>query len=258
MSVISPRTRNTGCGTQQLLRIRLHLAGRGPNNSSLFPPLAAVTVVASHSIARPIALRATGSHPSGRSSEKLPAHWSDTFILSCPRLAHKRKMILLDKTGKNHYTTNRRGADCIGPAFHPASQKIDRSAGNWGGQSFLLSSSFFWENFAMTSTVRRITSTIRLNRVRTNVSSARVSKRVIRHLSGLRLPASASCLERHERLAGRGPNNSSLLPPLAAVVVVALRLQGSGQGTSPKKVSSRNLCFVLCNNRRISDAGWKA
>ena len=26
-----------------------------------------------HSIARPIALRATGSHPSGRSSEKLPA-----------------------------------------------------------------------------------------------------------------------------------------------------------------------------------------
>ena len=26
-----------------------------------------------HSIARPIALRATGSHPSGRSSEKIPA-----------------------------------------------------------------------------------------------------------------------------------------------------------------------------------------
>ena len=26
-----------------------------------------------HSIARPIALRATGSHPSGRSSEKVPA-----------------------------------------------------------------------------------------------------------------------------------------------------------------------------------------
>ena len=197
---------STGCGTQHLLHIRSQLAGHGPNNSSLFPPLAAVSVVAGHSIARPIALRATGSHPSGRSSEKLPAHWSDTFILSCPRLAHKRKMILLDKSGKNHYTTSRRGADCIGPAFHPASQKIDRSAGNWGGQSFLLSSSFFWENFAMTSTVRRITSTIRLNRVRTNVSSARVSKRVIRHPS--------------------------------------LRLQGSGQGTS-KKVSSRNLCFIL-------------
>ena len=30
-----------------------------------------------HSIARPIALRATGSHPSGRSSEKLPAHHPD-------------------------------------------------------------------------------------------------------------------------------------------------------------------------------------
>ena len=39
--------------------------------------------------------------------------------------------------------------------------------------------------------------------------------------SGLRHPASASCLGRHLRLAGRCPNNSSLFPPLAAVVVVA-------------------------------------
>ena len=46
---------NTGCGTQHLLRCRSHLAGHGPNNGSLFPPLAAVAVVAGHSIARPIA-----------------------------------------------------------------------------------------------------------------------------------------------------------------------------------------------------------
>ena len=39
---------------------------------------------------------------------------------------------------------------------------------------------------------------------------------------GLRLPASASCKVLHARPAGRCPNNSSLLPPLAAVVVVAL------------------------------------
>ena len=39
---------------------------------------------------------------------------------------------------------------------------------------------------------------------------------------GLRHPASASCLGRHLRLAGRCPNNSSLFPPLAAVVVVVL------------------------------------
>ena len=43
--------------------------------------------------------------------------------------------------------------------------------------------------------------------------------------SGLRLPASASCLGRHSRLAGRCPNNSSLFPPLAAVVVVASHIQ---------------------------------
>ena len=29
-----------GCGSQRLLRCRLHPAGRGPNSSSLFPPLA--------------------------------------------------------------------------------------------------------------------------------------------------------------------------------------------------------------------------
>ncbi len=32
-----------------------HIAGHGPNSDSLFPPLAAVIVVAGHSIARPIA-----------------------------------------------------------------------------------------------------------------------------------------------------------------------------------------------------------
>ena len=42
---------------------------------------------------------------------------------------------------------------------------------------------------------------------------------------GLRHPASASCLGRHSRLAGRCPNNSSLFPPLAAVVVVAAHIQ---------------------------------
>ena len=35
-----------GCGTQRLLRCRSHPAGRGPNSSSLFPPLAAVVAVA--------------------------------------------------------------------------------------------------------------------------------------------------------------------------------------------------------------------
>ena len=42
---------------------------------------------------------------------------------------------------------------------------------------------------------------------------------------GLRHPASTSCLGRHLRLAGRCPNNSSLFPPLAAVVVVAGHFQ---------------------------------
>ena len=40
------RCAKTGCGSQRLLRYRSHPAGRGPNSSSLFPPLAAVVAVA--------------------------------------------------------------------------------------------------------------------------------------------------------------------------------------------------------------------
>ena len=39
---------------------------------------------------------------------------------------------------------------------------------------------------------------------------------------GLRYPASTSCLGRHSCPADRGPNSSSLFPPQAAVVAVAL------------------------------------
>ena len=58
--------------------------------------------------------------------------------------------------------------------------------------------------------------------------------------SGLRHPASASCLERHSRLAGRCPNSSSLFPPQAAVVAVAPKGRangGSRQGSSEYNLS---------------------
>ena len=40
------RFAKTGCGSQRLLHCRSHPAGRGPNSSSLFPPLAVVVAVA--------------------------------------------------------------------------------------------------------------------------------------------------------------------------------------------------------------------
>ena len=43
---VSLRSTRPGCGSQSLLRCRLHPAGRCPNSSSLFPPLAAVVAVA--------------------------------------------------------------------------------------------------------------------------------------------------------------------------------------------------------------------
>ena len=55
---------------------------------------------------------------------------------------------------------------------------------------------------------------------------------------GLQHPASASCLGRHLRLAGRCPNNSSLFPPLAAVVVVAAHIQ-------------RNFIFIVRLQKRL-------
>ena len=59
-------------------------------------------------------------------------------------------------------------------------------------------------------------------------------------LIGLRHPASASCLGRHSRLAGRCPNNSSLFPPLAAVVVVASHIQ-------------RKEYFIICSSGKSAD-----
>ena len=46
LSVIASQCHCPGCGSQRLLRCRSHPAGRCPNSSSLFPPLAAVVAVA--------------------------------------------------------------------------------------------------------------------------------------------------------------------------------------------------------------------
>ena len=64
--------------------------------------------------------------------------------------------------------------------------------------------------------------------------------------SGLRHPASASCLGRHLRLAGRCPNNSSLFPPLAAVVVVALG------ASSAEKLFLIEQCRSVCGRSGIA------
>ena len=53
---------------------------------------------------------------------------------------------------------------------------------------------------------------------------------------GSRLPAAASCLERHAHPAGRSPNSSSLFLPLAAVVAVA-------QGLSPAGLFGGSMLF---------------
>ena len=49
--------RSPGCGSQRLLRCRSHPAGRGPNSSSLFPPLAAVVAVAPKGRASGVSVR---------------------------------------------------------------------------------------------------------------------------------------------------------------------------------------------------------
>ena len=73
----------------------------------------------------------------------------------------------------------------------------------------MLSSLFIWENFAMTSTVRRITSTIKLNNARMNVSNARVSSRFIRYI---RFAAPCICFVPWAALASCRPRPQQQLP----------------------------------------------
>ena len=77
----------------------------------------------------------------------------------------------------------------------------------------MLSSLFIWENFAMTSTVRRITSTTKLNNARMNVSNARVSSRFIRYI---RVAAPCICFVPWAALASCRPLPQQLLPVSAA------------------------------------------
>ena len=73
----------------------------------------------------------------------------------------------------------------------------------------------------------------------------------------LRLPASISALGRASYPTGRGPNSSSLFPPLAAVVAVALAELGSIAGAAPpptRCLSNYSKCASgspLRGNRRI-------
>ena len=53
----------TGCGSQRLLRYRSHPAGRCPNSSSLFPPLAAVVAVARKGLLAPFRPRRGSRSP---------------------------------------------------------------------------------------------------------------------------------------------------------------------------------------------------
>ena len=74
-----------GCGSQRLLRCRSHPAGRGPNSSSLFPPLAAVVAVAPRGGAAGVSVRSAQDE---RSSD-----WSKTIV---PRYRGQRSTSFCD------------------------------------------------------------------------------------------------------------------------------------------------------------------
>ena len=157
----------------------------------------------------------------------------------------------LDKSHSFDYTTNRRGADCKGQLSIPHVKRLTARVGELlGGQSFLLSSFFIWENFAMTSKVKWITSTIKLSNARMNVRSARVSNRVIRYV---RVAASCICFVPWAALASCRPRPQQQLP-------VSATGGGRCRCSSPsrlraghfKKVSSRNLCLFYVKNRKTA------
>ena len=80
LSLVASSSPRPGCGSQRLLRCRSHPAGRCPNSSSLFPPLAAVVAVAPKGeplacrsgsvLVQPLSLASLASSPSrGASGE---------------------------------------------------------------------------------------------------------------------------------------------------------------------------------------------
>ena len=78
-----------GCGTQRLLRCRLHPAGRCPNSSSLFPPLAAVVAVAPKGRGTGVPVRPTRDEQSLIFSETVVPCYRGQALPVCKLSAHR-------------------------------------------------------------------------------------------------------------------------------------------------------------------------
>ena len=94
LSVIASQCHCPGCGSQRLLRCRSHPAGRGPNSSSLFPPLAAVVAVA------PTEGRLWQSPQSERFRQRLP--YQGSCLRSRLRGCTKGSLSSVGKSGSWH------------------------------------------------------------------------------------------------------------------------------------------------------------
>ena len=94
LSVIASQCHCPGCGSQRLLRCRSHPAGRGPNSSSLFPPLAAVVAVA------PTEGRLWQSPQSERFRQRLP--YQGSCLRSRLRGCTKESLSSVGKSGSWH------------------------------------------------------------------------------------------------------------------------------------------------------------
>ena len=120
----------------------------------------------------------------------------------------------------------------------------------------MLSSLFIWENFAMTSTVRRITSTTKLNNARMNVSNARVSSRFIRYI---RFAAPCICFVPWAALASCRPRPQQQLP-------VSATGGGRCRCSSPSRLRAGDFqksflpdpLLVLSKNRKARDTGQES
>ena len=82
--------RSPGCGSQRLLRCRLHPAGRGPNSSSLFPPQAAVVAGARKGLLAPFRPR-RGSRNGKKLAASLNAFFSFLRFTASPKILCLRK-----------------------------------------------------------------------------------------------------------------------------------------------------------------------
>ena len=145
----------------------------------------------------------------------------------------------LDKSHSFDYTTNRRGADCKGQLSIPLVKKIDRSS--WG--TVRRSNFFVIIVFHLGKLCHDLKG--QMDHIHDQTQQCEDEREKCESLQQSHsICPGCGFLHLLRALGGTRILQAAAPTPLAAVVAVALRLQGSGQGTSKKFLPGTSACSM--------------